>query len=259
MKSCVALAFALLMSRDAFAERTLAYFDPDGNQQAIVSITTAFNDYLTKRKLPLTFQPVQQLTKLNELIASGTVDYAIVSSRMIPELKARKKVLLIQEAGGDIYYRKMLVDRAADPNAKFSGRTIAVSLSDAAAGGTQRLLGELSQQGINTTGVFVIPVVKDVDALLALAFGQVQGALVTQASMEVVKRINPQAVQQMRVVRESARILRSQLCQIGEPLAERDERMVRAMVQMAGDPDGARSLKAMGFDRWIEAKAGGEL
>ncbi len=61
----------------------------------------------------------------------------------------------------------------------------------------------------HVTGVHVIPVAKDIDALLALSFGQVQAALVTPDSVEVLKRINPGASAKFRTVYTTSPILRA--------------------------------------------------
>ena len=44
----------------------------------------------------------------------------------------------------------------------------------------------------------VVPVAKDIDALFALTFGHVQGALVTPSSLDVLKKVNPNAAASKR-------------------------------------------------------------
>ncbi len=245
-----------LLANVASAEKgQLLYYDPDGNQQAIVSIAAAFNDYLTKRQIPLTFQPLQRRADLEAAVDKSPNSYFIVSALTLDRWKSRKiRVLLNQDSGGDIYFRKKLVDTATTPDAKFAAKTVALSMGENAADLAQRVLGDLRGIGMKTDGMIVIPVVKDVDALFALSFGQVQSALVTQASLEVMGRVNPVAAKRMRIVGETARILRAPLCAIGGGNAEVEAQLVTALVAMADDVEGRRAIKAMGFEKWVEPK-----
>ena len=56
-----------------------------------------------------------------------------------------------------------------------------------------KLKDDLQKGDKPVTPGMVIPVAKDIDALFALTFGHVQGALVTPSSLDVLKRVNPAA------------------------------------------------------------------
>ncbi len=52
--------------------------------------------------------------------------------------------------------------------------------------------------GLSTKSVRIVTVSKDIDAIMALGFGQVKGAIVTQESISTLKRINPMLVKSLK-------------------------------------------------------------
>lgn len=78
-----------------------------------------------------------------------------------------------------------------------------------------RLTAELAALGV--TGARIVTVPKDIDALLALSFGQVDAALVTPISVDVLREVNPQVASKFRILAETAKILRSPPMHGGRP------------------------------------------
>ncbi len=236
-------------------QRLIAFYDPDANHQAILSIMNGFNAFLKNEGVPLRFQPVMSTEKLEELLRSSSVDFAIVSSSYLKEHPSRLKPLLVPEANGQHSYRKVLIDRGVgEPN--LAGKNIAATTGEGKDRGST-VLAMLKRAGIPADGALVIPVAKDVDALLALSFGQVQAALVTPTSVEVLKRINPVAAKSLRKIYETDPILRAPLCAVGTAT---NTQLLAALQRMEQDPDGRRAIRSLGFDRWVvyQSNMGGE-
>ncbi len=250
---CALSALALWSGR-SYAAQELLYFDPDANHQAIVAIQNIVSSYLQARGVTLVFQPVQRRAKFNELLSGGKPMAAIVASTVLKDIKPnRLRILLVPTSGGSMYYRKRLVDRSV--SGSFVGKTIATAMSDSSAESQQRALQDFRKAGV-LPNVTLIPVAKDIDGLLALSFGQVDGAVVTQSSIDVLKRLNPAAAANIRIVYETSDILRSPLVSFGLS-TEYEKKLTDAFADMARDPRGLQALQIMGFDGWAPAPVGG--
>ena len=94
---------------------------------------------------------------------------------------------------------------------------------------------------------------KDIDALLALVFGRVEGAIVTPGSIEVLKHINPVGFYKIRVVVELERVLHPPLCRYGKELRPGADTVIIDMFKtMMEDDAGRRAAHTLGYDSWVE-------
>lgn len=230
----------------------LLFYDPDANHQAIVNITSWFNTYLRDSGSGLSFQPVKDRAAFESLLGEPSTKFAIVSSAFLREGKEKGlSALLVPSSSGDVYYRKKLIDRGQGQLGDLSGANIAATVTDRSRGG-EVVLESLRAAGIEIGSAHIIPVSKDIDALLALSFGQVQAALVTPSSVEVLKRINPAAVASFRTVLETKPILRSPLCSVTKnTTAEEREKITAAIKKMVEDENGRKATRTLGFDQWV--------
>jgi ABC-type phosphate/phosphonate transport system substrate-binding protein len=97
-----------------------------------------------------------------------------------------------------------------------------------------------------------VPVSKDVDAALALTLNQVDAALTTPGSLQVLMRINPSGASTLREVYKSPKILRPPLCLLSDKIPpERRKRVIDAIKNMADDAQGKQAMQAMGFNGWM--------
>lgn len=116
----------------------------------------------------------------------------------------------------------------------------------------QAMLGLLRQGGMHVDGTLVIHVSKDIDAVLALTFGQAHAALVTSNSIDVLKRINPSAAASLRTVYTTEPILRPPLCVVGDPPSPSQIAAVAAVfTQLLTDVDGKKVMYTLGIDAWV--------
>ena len=165
--------------------------------------------------------------------------------------------MLVPASGGSSFYSKVLVDSGRGDPGDLRGRAVAATvLSANAEVALKETLEVLRRGGNKVDGARGIPVSKDIDALLALTFGQVQAALVTPDSIEVLKKINPSAPK-FRVVFKTEPILRPPLCEVGKRSSARDKAaLVSALMEMSKDELGQKTIKAMGFDQWAAFESG---
>ncbi len=256
----VALSFALLsLSGPSAADKQpLPFFDPDANHQAIASIKTWVDTYLDERGTLYFFQPVKDVDALKKVLEQSKPPYAIVSGAVAKDFVKNQKarVLLVPKAGGSIYYTKKLVDRKA-PGQPFAAKTIAAAIGEASGPQAAQLLRTLSAAGLPVTGTVVISVAKDIDALLALTFGQVDAAIVTQQTIDLVAKLNPAASAKLRQVYETPQIIRPPLITFTPQASSGEASLVDAFLSMERSEVGRKAVKALGFDGWTRHEQGG--
>jgi ABC-type uncharacterized transport system substrate-binding protein/ABC-type phosphate/phosphonate transport system substrate-binding protein len=229
--------------------RTVIFYDPDANHEAILQITSWFTEFLRTVDPKLKLQPVRSTAAFEKMMNNGQVDFAILPSSYVARKQSGGKIvpLLVPSSKGEVKYRKALFQQ----NGSSKMATVAAATSN-----TKEVLKMLSSAGVKTDGVTIIPVSKDIDALLALVFGQVDGALVMAESMEVIKTIQPGADQQLKKVQDTRAITRTPLCAIPEAVpADYQQKLVTAMKQMNKNASGARAMRTLGLDSWVGFEA----
>ena len=231
----------------------IVYFDPDANHQAIVNIATWFTDYLASASVELVFQAVESREAFERLLADPKTRFALVSSSYVATADARLDPILVPQVGGDPFYYKVLIDVGTGDGRELSGKNLAASvIAKPGSSNFKELLQGLAAGGVRVDGVHVIPVAKDIDALLALSFGQVQAALVTPESVEVLKRINPGVAAKFRAVYRTSPILRAPMCEVGKKSSARERaNLVSALQRMSQSDDGRKAMRTMGFEGWL--------
>ncbi len=240
-------------------QENIVFFDPDANHQKIIQITRWFNDYLETTPIKARFRPVQNVETLWKLAESGAASYAIVSSQYLSTRRGRQlEPVLVPAQKDDVYYRKVLVVKNEQMAADLSRRTIAITVSGQEPREFFRdTLEKLEKKAIKTQDTRFLQVKKDIDALLALAFGRVDAAIVTTATFGVLSRLNPVAAKSFHRVGEIDKILRAPLCAIkggrgGDAVAT--AALVEAFKKMAGSPDGEKVMSTMAIDSWVSFK-----
>ncbi len=256
---CVGGVFALAADAPP-PKQTILFFDPDANHEAIIPISGWFNQFLQEAGLPLRFQPVQGFQVFTAMLKEEATQYVIVSSQFLghPEASGLQP-LLVPSSGGDVYYRKVLLDRGAEGPADLKSKTIAMTTgSGQFKEQSERLVQNLRPKGREVDRPRFLQVSKDVDALLALAFSRVDAAIVTPTSVDVLKRINPKTVESFRVVTETERVLRAPLCRLKttptNPALE--QRLLALFKKMADSDPGKKAMRSLTFDSWVDFDPG---
>jgi ABC-type phosphate/phosphonate transport system substrate-binding protein len=234
------------------SEQLVLFYDPDANHQAIVNIAGWLNSYLTTAASKHRFQPVQDRAAFEKLSAQPAAEYAIVASTYLREVgTTRLRPLLVPSSGGNVHYRKLLVGRA-QTSRDLKNANIAATVVVSGSAGTESVLRLLRNLGVQAQGAHVIPVSKDIDALLALSFGQVDAALVTPTSLAVLERINPAAVKSFTTIVETRPILFSPLCAVSRNTTpDEQKKMTAVFTEMGKDENGRKAMHMLGFEQWV--------
>jgi|GEM_PF-1457524 len=243
----------------AGSERLIVFYDPDANHKAILRITSLFNVYLSNIAPQWRFQPVHSRRAFEDLIRGERAALAIVSSTYLGEKGiSRIKPLLVPSNQGDVRFRKLLVDTGGGSGRNLSGKRVAAAATAADSTRAAKAITEvLRAEKLNVASMIPIPVSKDIDALLAVSFGQADLALVTPMSIEVLKRINPAAARSLRVVFRTEPTLWPPLCVIGDRVGQADlDQLVNAFRAMHNDSVGKQAMRTLGFEKWAEYEQG---
>lgn len=239
--------------------RLVVFYDPDANHKAILRITSLFNVYLSNVAPQWRFQPVHSRQAFEQLIRDDRAALAIVSSTYLKEKGVDSlRPLLVPSAEGDVRFSKLLVDTGGGTGRDLTGKRVAAAATAADSTTAAKAITEvLRAEKLEVGSMIPIPVSKDIDALLAVSFGQADLALVTPTSIEVLKRINPAAAQTLRVVFKTEPTLWPPLCAIDGRLDDADlKALLDAFRAMPDDKVGKQAMRTLGFDRWAEYERG---
>ena len=243
-----------LRAEAAPAQQRILFYDPDANHQAIVQVSAWFNRFLQKVEPNLKFQALTSRKDFQAMLKQKDVAFAIVSSNVLKEVGTKKlEPLLVPAKDNDPYYRKLLLDAGQGNKGDLRGQNIAATVgSQDKSSGKKAVLDELTSGGVQVSEAIVMPVSKDIDALLALAFGQVQAALVTPDSLLILERLNPVAAKSFRQVYEAPKILRAPLTAVGKranPALK--TKLKEAFLTMSQDSNGRKAMSMLAFNTWM--------
>lgn len=251
--SLIAVTTCELTPARAQQPTVMAYYDPDANHNSIPEIVDSFNRYLRARELPVVVQAVLRREDLESLLRRPDTAFAMVASNYLTGARRERLTpILVPTAAGEPTYRKILVDNGEGSRGALEGATIAATVPGANnTAGVNTTLELLRGEGVSTGNVTLLPVSKDIDALLALSFGQVRAALVTQESISVMEELNPTAASQLRIIFRTSPILRPPLCRVVGHGSDREQaQLMAALSQMPDNRLGRRVLFRMGLEDW---------
>lgn len=237
----------------AEARQTILYYDPDANYDAIPRIVESLNLYLSEQLPGYVIQMTSDPATTTETIKSGRVAYAILGADFVESSKSLGvSPLLVPQYKGSVYYNKLLVDRGNGAPGDLRGKRIAAATGDSRAGVADRVLDLLKRAGLQVDDAVFLGTSKDLDALLAVIFGQADAALITSNSLNTLKLVNPAAAKTMRSVWTSGNILRPLLVAIrGNDHGIKREEVMKAFSSIPDNPTGRSAMQAMGYDKWI--------
>ncbi|MBN1960494.1 MAG: PhnD/SsuA/transferrin family substrate-binding protein [Deltaproteobacteria bacterium] len=232
------------------------FFDPDINYVALIKATELLNKYLSQIDNSFNFVPLQNQHDFEKLLNQDRPGFVIINSKLFSTINNLHKItpLLVPSVDNSAFYKKVLVKNTNNILEKSSKLTIAVSgIPSNINSNTKYVFNLIDTSNFNIQNTIILPVSKDIDALLALSFNQVDIALVTNQSFEVLLKINPSAVKQLTVFGTTKPILRSLLCSVNN---YNDIKIVNkltdAFLNMQNNDLGKQILALLGFDNFIK-------
>lgn len=229
----------------------ILYYDPDANTKTLEWMQATTQAYFKAKLGPVRFQPVTKLLNFEELMRQNKPIAVVVSSLYLNRGR-RPFVLsctLVPERKHRTFFHKVLVTgNATLIVGQLKGKSVAAVTS-----GNRIWLGKAMLSGLRLSlrDLRIVSVSKDIDALFALSFNQVDMALINPLTIDVLSKVNPRVVKGLRVLYRTKPIGYPPLCfqaaLVNSPVAMK---IRQAFVSMASHPLGRKALLMMGFDRW---------
>lgn len=183
-------------------DTSIYYFFPDSPSSNLSQLKGKVESLFRDLKMPVNFQPFARLTDLNRQMQKQPPDF-LISPPWYATKHDRLKVLLNSYRNDKSTYSKLLISSAKlnSQNISFAGRSIAVtSMGYESATAIDVFDGAAFS---SLAGVNIIEVVKDVDAIFAVALNQVDMAIVSQSTVNKLKKINPKIINTIQIIAES--------------------------------------------------------
>ena len=195
----------------------LYYFNPDSPQSNLSRLKRDMDDFFSKAKFSITFQPFTHLVDFEQQFKGVPPAFIFVPHWYINKYGAKLKLqpLLVPVRKGETSYRKILLE-TKHPN-KDLNKSVSITLAMTSMGpdGDSQLKNILfSPHGVPADKINPIIVPKDFDALFALALGQVDMALVVKSNLDQIASLNPNILRSVLPLMESEPIPMPVLCYV---------------------------------------------
>jgi len=149
---------------------------------------------------------------------------------------------------GQVFDRRALVAaREASSTADIAGGSIAATVPAAGRGSGSATLARFRREHPD---VRVIPVPKDIDALLAVGFGQVDGAFVSMTQFEMLARVNPALTANLHEIGYSIASPFPAVYATGYADTEAIANLRRALASAGDTESGQKLVRLLGHDGW---------
>lgn len=191
------------------------YFNPDSVQSNFSLLSRGFGHFLKQAGLDASFQAFTQKSDFDQRIKDLRPDLILVPSWYFQQYGQSLGLtpLLTSLENGKPSYTKILMVRKAEPYTmeQLKGRTVAMTTMGP---NTEELLSEnyFKDQGVDFSAMNIIITPKDADALYALALGQVDAALVGQATLNMVGSVNQRVLEATKELAASSPVPTPLLC-----------------------------------------------
>lgn len=256
MRRVIAIALAAIcLAQPVHAEQReteLFFFSPDWSTGNLSVLTEAAERYIGEAGFATKFQAFARYEDFAKQVQQRKPAFLIVPSWVqkndslgIPLMPVGRPV-----RDGQTSYRKALMAGPAIHSAReLTHGSIAAAVHATGPDEPSEILGHF---GLKGTSARVIPVPKDIDALLALSFGQVDAALVTSAQVDMLQRVNPNSTKDLHVLAMSPAVPFPTLVSTPYATKEQIARASRALPRLLDTQSGKQLLELLGYDM-IEA------
>lgn len=241
---------AFLFSVAASAGPTIYFYNPETNINNFASLKIEFDTYLS-RFGEYQFQPFSKKKMFEESIRGKRGGVFMLSSwhYNILEKKFPMKPVLVGVLKGRSTHRKILSAKKQFKEMAFlKGKKIA------SAGNKEytrnillQIFGSDNEEIVNS--LKIMPVPKDIDALMAVGFGMAAAALTTERSLVKLKKINPKQYRMLNQLGSSKEMLKA-IIAAPEQLDVNSNALIKVLEKMETISEGGNRLRMIGLDGW---------
>jgi hypothetical protein len=235
----------LALSVPGVGGQTVIYFyNPDANLADVAKLKSEVQAYFRGIDPSATLKAFVRLPDLLDALKTEPPDFLVAASWVTKQYAVRSgfKPLLVGQVGSSRAYNKVLISKkmvtGVSPSLSLVGQEQTVE-------DIKSIVPELRKYA----SLNVVEVTKDLDAVLAVSFEQVDLALVRPQNIEAIRKVNQLAVADVKVLARSTPIeypIFSAFSKTDAPLVEK---FVKGL-QAARDPKSSQALDLMGFESW---------
>jgi ABC-type amino acid transport substrate-binding protein len=247
------LAFALTLSAGPVraADRpTVFFFSPDYSSGNLSLLTQAAENYLRESGFDARFQPFVRFDDLRREYRAQRPEFIIVPAWVPASGCLDPKLLPIVKPvrGGEYSGQKaLIVPPSVQRSADLSGATVAATVPP---GGSSEGSG-LDRLRREHPGVRVVAVPKDIDAILAVAFGQANAAYVSTRQFGLFAVANPKLGGALREFGYTESMPFPMIYATAYATDDRIAQLKNVALSAAELGSGKRLVDLLGYDGWV--------
>jgi ABC-type amino acid transport substrate-binding protein len=226
------------------------FFSPDWRPPDFSKLTFAVEQALASGDVHVAFQAFTRYEDFERQMRARPPTFMIAPAWLEgsagASLGASYSVIARPMRHGRSSYRKALMTRSnADSIDDLARGSIAATLHSMGSGDPAAVLGAFH---LAAGTARIVPVPKDIDALLALSFGQVDAALVTSEQYEQLARTSPAEAERLRVLAFSSEVGLPPVFASADAETSERERLTALLPRIREVPNGADLLTMLAFD-----------
>jgi hypothetical protein len=249
--AALALSMVAGVATCALAEQAdFFFYSPQVGTGNLSQLKETADRFLRESGTDLTFQPFARLEDLQREFGRHRPAFLVLPDWVAMEHCLGASLLPISRPtrDGRLFDRRALVATGdADQPADIAGGSIAATVPSGVVGSGSRTL---SRFRVEHPDVRVIPVPKDIDALLAVGFGQVDGAFVSMSQFDTLARVNPALTATLHEIGYSI-ATPFPAVYATEFASEREIAALRAALGASEQSESGRRLaRLLGYDGW---------
>ncbi|HFE39564.1 MAG TPA: hypothetical protein ENK06_14310 [Gammaproteobacteria bacterium] len=203
LKRTYFLLILLLVSLNISAQATsVYYFFPDSPSSNLRQLKGDMENMFAEANLPVIFQPFARLRDFKRELSNNPPDFLISPTWFTLSHKNYQHILKAYRNGKPEYVKLLITNAHFNENTiSLNGKSLAVTRMGNDDSWSNQLFD--GKHDIKLSKANIIEVVKDVDAIFAVALKHVDMALVAKSTMEKLKKINPHIINSIQIIAES--------------------------------------------------------
>jgi hypothetical protein len=228
------------------AEVMIYFYNPDANLRDMAQLKSQVQEYFQSIDSNSSLKAFLRLQDLLNALKTQPPDFLVASSWVFKSYGANygfKPLLVGQGTGGKSYYKVLISKKGLPENS--SPSLSMVGLGEQNISTLKTLVPELRKYPT----INVVEVSKDIDAVFAVSFDQVDMALVHPQNIEAVRKANQTAVAEVKILAKSTPIEYPIFSATSKVNSSVVDKFVKGL-QSSKDGKSIQALNLMGFASW---------
>jgi len=251
--SIYSFVFALCLAAPGVApagQTALFFYSPEFAPGNLSVLTEAAGSYFSDSGTGLQFQAFARFQDFKREFSTQRPAFVVIPNwvRENDDLPSGLTPILLPLRGGQSLGRKTLMARASITNLRELGHgSVAATMPTLTLAHRPTRLENLRERN---PGIRIIAVPKDIDALLAVSFGQVDAAFVSTAQFGMLAAVNPKLTQELHDLGYSEEIPFPRIYATDYASAEEIARFRDNISSVNTTGTGRRLTSLLGYDEW---------